>query len=689
MKIKLRNKELSWMSFNARVLQEASDPTVPLIERIKFLGIFSSNLDEFFRVRVATLKRISKLGKRGRKILGQEPQKILARIQDIVLEQHERFDQIYQQILAELANENIFIINETQLSPEQGEFVKNYFHREVRPKLIPIMIASGMKFPALKDRSIYLAVVLSKNGEPKKSKYSLIEIPTDVLSRFLILPDISNKKYIILLDDVIRYGLHDIFAVFNFDIGGAYTLKLTRDAELDLGDDLSESYIRKVSKSVKLRKAGNPVRLVHDDQMPEEFLAFLIKQLGIDYEDDTLVPGAKYHNFKDFMNFPDVGAKRLRYEPQIFLPHESFDSNKSLFANIRNQDLLLHFPYHSFDYLIDLLREASIDPKVTAIKITLYRVAKNSSVVNALINAVKNGKLVTVVVELQARFDEETNIYIANNLQEEGVRVIYGVPGLKVHSKLCLITRREKNKPVQYACIGTGNLNEVTAKLYGDHFLFTADKRLTKEVHLIFEFFGSNYKVTAFKHLIVSPYNMRQKFIRMIRNEIKHAQAGKEAFIFLKMNNLADPLVIQELYKASAAGVKIKLIVRSMFSLVSGVPGLSDNIEAIGIVDNFLEHSRIYVFGNGGDPKYFISSGDWMTRNFDGRVEVTCPIYDKTIQQELQTFLDIQWQDNVKARVLDRKLSNEFRNSPAKSRIRSQYKLYDFLKDKKAFVNVS
>jgi polyphosphate kinase len=688
MKIKLRNKELSWLSFNDRVLQEAADPTTPLIERIKFLGIFSSNLDEFFRVRVATLKRLSKLGKRGKKILGQDPQKIVERIQNIVLDQHERFDQIYQNILAELAKENIFIVNETQLSPEQGEFVKSYFHREVRSKLIPIMLDGATKFPALKDRSIYLAVVLSKNDEPKKAKYSLIEIPTDVLPRFLILPDLGNKKSIILLDDVIRYGLRDVFTVFNFDIGGAYTFKLTRDAELDLGDDLSESYIRKVSKSVKQRKAGNPVRLIYDEHMPKELIALLTKQLGVN-QDDTMIPGAKYHNFKDFMNFPEVGAKRLRYEPQFFLPHADIDPNKSLFAAIRDHDLLLHFPYHSFDHFIDLLREASIDPKVTAIKITLYRVAKNSSVVNALINAVKNGKSVTVVVELQARFDEETNIYIANNMQEEGVRVIYGVPGLKVHSKLCLITRREKNKAVHYACIGTGNLNEVTSKLYSDHFLFTADKRLTKEVHRIFEFFESNYKVTAFKHLIVSPYNMRQKFVRMIRNEIKHAQAGKAAFIFLKMNNLADTKICQELYNASAAGVKIKLIVRSMFSLVTGVPGLSDNIEAISIVDRFLEHSRIYVFGNGGEPKYFISSGDWMTRNFDGRVEVTCPIYDKSIQRELQTFLDIQWQDNVKARVLDRKLGNEFRNSPARSKIRSQNKLYDFLKDKKAFVNVS
>jgi polyphosphate kinase len=676
------------MSFNARVLQEASDPGVPLIERIKFLGIFSSNLDEFFRVRVATLKRISKLGKRAKKILGQEPHKVLTRIQDIVLEQHEMFDQIYRNILEELAKENIFIINETQISPEQGEFVKNYFLREVRPKLIPIMLDSAVKFPVLKDRSIYLAVVLTTKGGGVKTKYAIIEIPSDVLPRFLILPEVGGKKYIILLDDVMRFGLQDIFAVFNFDIGGAYTLKLTRDAELDLSDDLSESYIRKVSKSVKQRKAGNPVRLVYDEQMPEAFLSFLAKQLGT-RQDDTLVPGAKYHNFKDFMNFPQVGAKRLRNEPQAFLPHESIDPRTSLFNVIRGRDIVLHFPYHSFNHFIDLLREAAIDPKVTAIKITLYRVAKNSSVVNALVNAVKNGKVVTVVVELQARFDEETNIYIANNMQEEGVRVIYGVPGLKVHSKLCLVTRRERDKLVHYCCIGTGNLNEETAKLYSDHFLFTADRRLTKEVHRIFDFFEKNYRVSSFKHLIVSPYNMRQKFTRLIRNEVKNAQAGKEASIHLKMNNLADTFIIQELYKASVAGVKIKLNVRGMFSLVTGVPGLSESIEAISILDKFLEHTRIYVFANAGDPKYFISSGDWMTRNFDGRVEVTCPIYDKAIQRELQIFLDIQWQDNAKARLLDRKLINMFRASTLKSKVRAQSKLYDFLKDKEAFMNVS
>jgi len=686
MKVKINNKEISWFSFNARVLQEAADPSVPVIERIKFLGIYSSNLDEFFRVRVATLKRIAGLGKKAKKIIGQDPRKILTKVQEIALEQSEKFEHIYQQILAELAKENIFIINEKQLNPEQGEFVKSYFHREVRPKLIPVMLDDVAKFPELKDRSIYLAVILSKRDEPKKNKYALIEIPTDVLPRFLILPDVDNKKYLMLLDDVIRYGLEDIFAIFDFDIGGAYTVKLTRDAELEIAEDMSESYISKVHKSLKQRKGGNPVRFVYDQKMPEALLNFFTKKLHID-EEDTLIPGAQYHNFKDFMHFPRVGSKRLRYEPTAFLSHENIDSKKSLFAAIRERDILLHFPYHSFDYIIDLLREASIDPKVTSIKITLYRVAKNSSVVNALINAARNGKAVTVIVELQARFDEETNIFIADSLQEEGVRVIHGVPGLKVHSKLLLITRSEKGKEMQYSCIGTGNMNEMTARTYSDHFLFTADKRLTKEVRTIFEFFENNYKVSTFKHLIVSPYNMRKKFVRLIRNEIKHAQQKKEAYIFVKINNLADPAIIQELYKASAAGVKIKLIVRGMFSLISGVPEMAENIEAISIVDRYLEHSRIYVFCNADTPLYYISSGDWMTRNFDTRVEVTCPIYNKSLQQEIKTFLDIQWQDNVKARNLDKSLDNLYRNSPTHAKIRSQYKIYDFLKDKK--LNVS
>lgn len=678
MQKRFTNKEISWLSFNERVLQEADDPNVPLIERIKYLGICSSNLDEFYRVRVATLNHLKELGKKAKKLFGENPSHILEEITKIALKQHDRFDKILKQLIKELRNENIFIIDETQLTEKQGEFVKNYFDSDVRPKLIPIMIDQVDKFPELKDRFIYLAVSLSKKDDKSKVKYALIEIPSDVLPRFLILPREDKNKYIILLDDIIRYRLVDIFSTLPFDNFEAYTIKITRDAELDIDNDLSKSVLDKIDKSLKQRKGGNPVRLIYDVAIPQEFLDFLLNKMNI-YKIDTLIQGSKYHNNRDFMSFPKIGRKELRYNPINPLPHKDLLKNQNLFKCIRNSDILLHYPYHSFNAVIDLLREASIDPKVTSIKFTVYRVAKNSSVMNALINAVKNGKKVVVVLELQARFDEEANIYWANKLKEEGVQVIYGVPGLKVHSKLCLITRKEKNSEKCYAIIGTGNFNEDTATIYSDHSLFTAERKLTREVKKIFDFFADNYKSHSFKYLIASPFDMRNKITTMIRNEIKNAKNGKEAYIHLKVNNLVDGPIIDKLYEASEAGVKIKLNVRGMYSLIAGVKDMSSNIEAIGIVDKYLEHSRIFIFCNGGDEKYFISSADWMTRNIDKRVEVTCPILDKKIQLELRTFFDIQWNDNVKARVLNETLDNKIRKDETNVTYRAQWKIYDYL----------
>jgi polyphosphate kinase len=672
------SKELSWLTFNERVLLEAADPTVPLMERIKFLGIFSSNLDEFFRVRVATLNRLRRLGKKAKKLTGHDPAKVMKQVQKTVLRQHKRFDRIYQQLLKEMAGKNIFLIDEKQLSEEQIGFVEAYFDQEVRPKLVPVMVDQVEKFPELKDQTIYLAVHLSKKGTEQKSKYALIEVPTDVLSRFLILPRSRNKKYIILLDDVIRLGLEKIFSFLPFDTFEAYTIKVTRDAELDIDDDLTQSYIKKVSRSLKMRKGGLPVRFIYDSSMPEPLLAFLTRKLPLT-KDDTIIPGSKYHNFKDFINFPDMRLKRLNYKPVKSLSHNELSHKKSLFKILSKKDVMLHFPYQSFHPVIDLLREAAIDPKVSSIKATLYRVAKNSAVVNALINAVNNGKSVFVVMELQARFDEEANIYWANRLQEEGARVIYGVPGLKVHTKLCLINRRVKSGIRRCAIIGTGNLNEDTAKVYSDHSLFTTDRRLTNEVAKIFEFYADNYKDTTFRHLIVSPFQMRKKILRFIKNEIKNAEEGKEAYIRLKLNNLVDAEIIDWLYRASQAGVKIQLNVRGMFSLVPGVPGMSENIEAIRIVDKYLEHTRIFVFANGGDEKIYISSADIMSRNLDRRVEVTCPIYDKDIQEELRTFLDYQWKDNVKARShSDGTIHNFLEHSSKKNR--AQVNIYNYLK---------
>ena len=676
---KFVNKELSWLSFNARVLKEASDPSVPLMERLKFLGIYSSNLDEFFRVRVATLHRLADLGKKTKKILDLNPKKVIKEIQTDVLSLQKEFDRVYKNILKDLARENIFIINEKQLNTKQGDFVKSYFHQEVRPKLLPIMIDQVDNFPDLRDRAIYLSIYLIRDKNPKKPRRALVEVPTDVLSRFLILPRVDRKKYVIFLDDVIRYGLTDFFSIFQFDRFEAYAIKLTRDAELDIDDDLSRSYIDKVAKSLKKRQEGNLASFFYDSKMPQDFLVSLIKELQLT-EDDTIIPDERYHNFKDFMDFPNIGARRLHYKPIPILPHKDLDRSKSLFQAMQKKDNLLHYPYQSFQYVIDLLREASIDPKVTSIKVTLYRVAKNSNVVHALINAVKNGKAVIVVMELQARFDEEANVYWANRLQEEGARVIFGVPGLKVHSKLCLITRKEKGQTSHYAIIGTGNFNEDTAKLYSDHNLFTADRQLTLEAKKVFDFYENNYKNTTFKHLLVSPFNLRRKFIRLIQNEIQNCEEGKDAYIILKLNNLVDTAIIKKLYQASRAGVKIRLNVRSMLSLVPGVPELSENIEAINIVDKYLEHTRIFVFCNNGSEKYYISSADLMPRNLDRRVEVTCPIYDKELQQELREFLDIQWSDNVKARHRSDKLYNFPRRKTSRKQVRAQFEIYDHLK---------
>ncbi|MCJ7580325.1 MAG: polyphosphate kinase 1, partial [Candidatus Aminicenantes bacterium] len=541
------------------------------------------------------------------------------------------------------------------------------------------MIDQIETFPVLKDRALYLMIFLSRDKHPQKPRTALIRVPTDILSRFLVLPRKNGNKYVILLDDVIRYCLDDIFSIFRADKYAVYAITMTRDAELDIDDDLSQSYINKIAKSLKLRKEGNPASFIYDAQMPETLLDFLKVKLRLT-NDDTVIPGTRYHNFKDFMDFPDIGNKRLKYKPVAFLPHRDIDKDKSLLEIMRKKDLLLHYPYQSFQYVIDLLREASIDPKVTSIKVTLYRVAKNSNVIHALINAVKNGKAVTVVMELQARFDEEANVFWANRLEEEGARVIFGVPGLKVHSKLCLITRKEKAKIAQYAILGTGNFNEDTAKLYSDHNLFTADKRLTNEVKKIFNFYENNYKSVTFKHLIVSPFNLRNKIMRFIQNEINNSQAGKEAYIIFKLNNLVDSAIIEKLYLASQAGVKIKLNIRGMFSLAPGIPGLSDNIQAINIVDKYLEHTRILVFCNGGEEKYFISSADLMPRNIDRRVEVTCPIYDKDIQHELRTFLEIQWSDNIKAQKRDETLFNFFKSPDSPLKINAQEEIYKFLK---------
>jgi polyphosphate kinase len=669
-------KEISWLSFNERVLQEAENKEIPLIERFKFLGIYSNNLDEYFRVRVATLKRLSQLGVKSKNILGYNPKATVKKIQEIVLEQNTRFEKTYSSLIQELDKHKIHIINEKQLNHEQSEFVRNYFIKEVRSRLMPYIIEKDAELPNLTDDAIYLAISLYKK-DTDKMRHALLEIPTNVLPRFTVLPEIGDDKYIIFLDDIIRFGLKDIFFIFDFDEFSAYTIKLTKDAELEIVDDISESFIDKLSRSLHQRKWGSPVRFIYDRKMPDDLLKILTRKLNFG-PDDVIIPADRYHNFKDFMRFPNLGKKKFYYEPMVPLAHRDIQQGKSILSAIKKRDIMLSFPYHSFDHFIDLLREASIDPYVTSIQITLYRLARNSSVINALLNAARNGKHVTTVVELQARFDEEANILWGNKLQEEGVKVIYGVPGLKVHSKLLMITRVKNDLTQRYAAVGTGNFNEDTARIYTDFLLFTTNLKITNDVQKVFNFFNVNYKKENYYHLVLSPFSLRNKMILLIENEIKNAQAGKKAYIYLKLNNITDNEIIDMLYEASAAGVAIKLIIRGMISLVTGIKDISENIKAIGIVDRFLEHSRFMIFCNGGNEEIYISSADLMTRNIDHRIEVTCPVFDKNIKSEIKKIFEILWEDNVKARKLDASLSNKF-VKPGKENHQSQIEVYEYL----------
>lgn len=677
--IVLINRELSWLAFNERVLQEAEDKTVPLIERLKFLGIYSNNRDEFFRVRVATLKRVVKHQKKAEELMGENPLRLLDKIQKAVIFQQEKFERTYQLIIKELKKQNIFIIDEKQLTPIQGAFVKNYFREKVKSSLFPIMLDNTTPFPYLKDRLGYLIIKLGRNDKTKKSKFAIIEVPTDNISRFLVLPKDKEKSYIVLLDDVIRFCLDDIFQNFEYDYVKAYNIKLTRDAEIDIDNDLSKSFVEKISKGLKARKKGQPVRLVYDSAIAPDMLDFIMKKIKLGKEDNP-IPGGRYHNFKDFISFPNVGHPDLSYKKIKPLKHPDLKDQSSIIKIIKKKDVLLTYPYQSFDHIIDFLREASIDPKVQSIKITLYRVAKNSSIVQALINALKNGKQVTAVIELQARFDEEANIYWSDKLKEEGATVIYGVPQLKVHSKMFLITRKESGTINHYAHIGTGNFNGDTSRVYTDHTLLTSNSQITEEVEKVFNFYSDNLKGGSYKHLLVSPFYMRKRLVQLINKEIQNAKANKPASLFLKLNNLVDPEMIRKLYEASSEGVEIKLIIRGICSLVAGVKGLSENIEAISIVDKNLEHSRVFIFHNNGDEKYFISSADWMTRNLDYRSEVAVPIYDASIQKQLKAIMDTLWADNTKARVLGSNQNNEYRKPTDKTKVRAQEKIFTLLK---------
>ena len=687
------NRELSWLKFNARVLQEAADEKVPLLERLRFAGIFSNNLDEFFKVRYATVKRVA-MNESSDKELGVHAKELLEEITKEVIQLQDESLSIINTITEELEKEQIFIVNEKTLLPEHEAFVNTYFYDKVRPALFTIILNDLEKFPQLKDDVAYLAVKMTLKEDEKASgvqkffsskaykekiQYALIELPT-TLNRFIELPQVGDKHYIIMLDDVIRFCLHLIFSIFNYESLSANMIKITRDAELDIDDDLSKSFVEKISSSVEDRRKGAPVRFVYDKTIDKDTLHFLIEKMGI-VNTDSVIPGGRYHNRRDYMSFPSLGRTDLTYAPIHPLPVKGLTSEESLLKKIAEKDYLQFTPYHTFSNIIWFLREAALDPKVKSVKITIYRLAKNSQVVNSLINAVKNGKKVTVQIELQARFDEESNIRYAEQLKAEGVKLIFGVRGLKVHSKICVIEREEGKGVKRYGFISTGNFNESTAKVYTDYTLFTANQDILKEVNKVFNFFETNYNIQKYKHLIVSPHYTKKILKQLIEEEIKNAKAGKEAYIKLKMNNITSYKMIDKLYEASRAGVKIQMIVRGICCLVPGIEGMSENIEVISIVDKFLEHPRLFIFGNNGNPKVYISSADWMTRNISFRVEVGCPIYDETIKQELIDTFEISWADNVKARVIDQAQDNHYRPHTLPAQ-RSQVALYEYYQQK-------
>jgi len=657
------------------------DPKNPLLERVKFLGIFSNNRDEFFRVRVASVKRLMDVEKNKSDRFDFNPSVLLNEILNIVEQQEKQFTDTFYHLRDELKKKNIVFLDETSLDAEQGEYVHQYFNSDVRPFLFPIMLKNLSNPETLRDGSIYLVVSLKDKSGILEDDYALIMVPTDDISRFHQLPSKEDKKYMILLDDVIRYSLGEIFRPFGYDSFEAYTIKFTRDAELDIDDDVSKSFIELMSESIKKRKKGAPVRFVYDRNMPEVLFMLLTKRLGIS-EMDSLRGGGRYHNFKDFMKIPKIGSKTLVYPKMAPLKHKLLPHNVSILSVIRQRDLILHYPYQSFQYIVDLLREAAIDPQVRSIKMTFYRAARNSNVINALINAARNGKYVTVFLEIQARFDEAANIYWSERLIEEGVKVIKTLPGFKVHAKLLLIRRKEAGENIYYANISTGNFNESTAKVYADESLLTANQNITREVNAMFHIFEAPYNPPRFKHLLVAPYYLRNKFISLLNTEIKNAKAGKEAWAILKLNSIVDKKIAKKLYQASQAGVNIRIICRGICIIKPKLKGVSENIEVTSIVDRYLEHSRVYIFANGGDNKYFIGSADWMIRNFDHRFEVVTPVYDKNIQSEIRDIINLQLSDNVKARYINQNPNNHYRKTDPKKTIRSQFAIYDYLKEK-------
>ncbi len=675
------NREITWLAFNGRVLQEAMDPRVPLYDRLRFLAIFYSNLDEFFRVRVASLRSLLRLKKKKLKKLRFRPARLLREIRFLVTSQQETFGSAFRgEILPALEARGIFLLNNRNVSEEQKAYARGYARDRIAPHLQPRVLQEGDEGVFLREGGNYLVVELWPGLEvhlaSERPSYGLLEIPSPPLPRFVMVPGEGHN--VVFLDDVIRLYLPELFP--DFEVGSAFAVKLNRDADLYLEDEFEGDLIKKISKSLSKRETGLPSRFLYDLQAPYALVAFMKEYL--DLEDEDLVPGGRYHNLNDLFHFPrprrgGTGLVRRSLEP---LPHPSLQKAPSILGAVAEKDRILHFPYQSYEYVIRFLEEAAEDPAVDRIWITLYRVAEGSAVVRALMEAARRGARVTAFVEVKARFDEARNLDWAEEMARAGVHTVYSMPGVKVHAKLALLSRQEGDNQRFYAYLGTGNFNENTARVYADHGLLTADARLTEEVHLVFRHLCKEVEAPEFRHLLVAPFQLRDRLEEMVREEMVRATKGDFSGMVLKMNGLEDEDIIDLLYYAGAAGVRIQLLVRGICRLRPGLPRWGENITGRSIVDRFLEHARIFRFVNGADPLLYLSSADLMKRNLDRRVEVAFPIYDPDVRQELDHFLHLQISDNTKARVLDMDQENHYVGRRAgEPRVEAQEGFYRWL----------
>jgi polyphosphate kinase len=667
------SRDISWMYFNRRILQEAMKERVPLLERLTFLGIYSNNLDEFFRVRVATQSRVAECDDKAARAEQEEARQLIKHINTLNSKYSKEYEATIRQVEMELEKENICLIKHTQLDEEQQRFIASFYQQRLNGLINPVWLNALKQLGNETDENIYLAVKMKKEGR-KAGEYAIIELPVGLVGRFVRLPDKEGKSYLMYLDDVIRYCLPFIFSGMNYTHFEAYAFKFTKDAEMEIDNDLRNGMLQKISKAVKSRKKGEPLRVIYDAGMPKDLLKRVMNKLNLDKQ-DTVLGGGKYHNHKDLMRFPDCGRKDLKYPAWTPILKKELAEDVSILELIRRKDRFIHVPYHSFDSYIRVLQEAAIHKDVKCIKTTLYRLAKDSKVVKALINAARNGKKVTVVIELLARFDEASNIDWSKKMQDAGIHVIFGVEGLKVHSK---ITHISMKAGADIACISTGNFHEGNARMYTDYMLMTASKNVVHDVSQVFDFIERPYSPIRFKELLVSPNEMKQKFVRLINEEIKNKQAGKPAYIMVKINHITDPVMVKKLYEASSHGIRIDLLVRGNCSLVTGIPGMSDTIRINGIIDRYLEHSRIFIFANGGDEKMFIGSADWMPRNLDNRVEVIAPVYDPEIKADLKRVVEYGLKDTLQGRVVDGTGENRPWTTESNESFRSQEELYNY-----------